>query len=338
MREAKLKTPEKGTMTQVADDVFWLRFDLPFRLNHINLYVLDGPDGWILLDCGINTPETAEHWEALLAGPLEGRPVERIIVSHHHVDHVGFAGPLADMVGAPVHMSEPEYEFTLKMLRTAGAEFGELLEGAYRSYGLDESVMEMAKNDHNRFSNFTAPLPDAEMVREGDVVKTKGGAWRVRIDSGHSIAQIGLTDEARGLYLAGDFLLTRISPNVSAVLGDPDQNRLGSYLEYLDDVRAIPSDWLVLPGHDWPFSHGGERARELIAHHHHRLDALEEAGKDRPISTADAMEVLFDRDFGPHEVFFASGEARAHLTHLVATGRMAKDETDGVAVFRTAPA
>ena len=35
-----IEAAKKGSLRQLADDLFWARFDLPFRLNHINLYVL----------------------------------------------------------------------------------------------------------------------------------------------------------------------------------------------------------------------------------------------------------------------------------------------------------
>lgn len=336
MKKTEFAIPETGTATIIADDLLWMRFDLPFRLDHVNIYALEGKNGWIFVDSAINTPETEEHWKVLLNGPLSGIPVERIIVTHHHVDHVGFAGPLAAMTGAPVSMSEDEYQFTKLLLSIAGAEFGAILETAYARYALDRRVMDLAKKDHNRFSNFAAPLPaEVEILAEGDVVASKAGEWRVRIDEGHSVAQIGLVDDSRGIYLAGDFLLTRISPNVSAPLAEPDEDRLGSYLEYLADVTSLPSDWLVLPGHDQPFTEGGARAKELIGHHHHRMDLLHEAGKNKAITTADAMEILFSRVFGAHEIMFASGEARAHLTHLVAVGRMERDDSGDATLFRS---
>ena len=37
-------------------------------------------------------PPCREAWERLLAGPLAGRPVARVILTHHHPDHVGLAG------------------------------------------------------------------------------------------------------------------------------------------------------------------------------------------------------------------------------------------------------
>ena len=80
--------------------------------------------------------------------------------------------------------------------------------------------------------------------------------------------------------------------------------------------------WQVFPGHDWPFTKGASRARALIAHHRERLEALITAAHTAPLTVDDAMGVLFGKSFEAHELYFASGEARAHLTHLLATGKM----------------
>ena len=78
--------PEKGEIRALASDLYWARFTLPFRLNHINLYLLDTNEGWVIIDSGINTPDTAAQWDALLAGPLAGQRIDKIIITHHHVD------------------------------------------------------------------------------------------------------------------------------------------------------------------------------------------------------------------------------------------------------------
>lgn len=334
MLKLEMTPPEYGTMRRIADDLYWLRFDLPFRLNHINLFVLDCDDGWTIIDCGVNDTATADHWQALLSGPLKNRPVTRIIVSHNHVDHIGYAGSLAAITGAEIFMGKAEYDRTVSMLDMAGADFGAALEAAYHRYGMDEDALEMARSDHDRYSRFVAPLPPVTLIDQNTVINSKSGAWQVRIDHGHSIGQLGFTDHQRNLYIAVDFLLPRISPNISADFQEPEADKLGPYLTYLEEMTSLDPEMTILPGHDWPFSHGNDRAAALIDHHHQRLDALLAASAQNPVTTRDAMQVLFDRVFGAHEIFFASGEARAHLGHLVSTGRMTTDFTDGVEYFR----
>ena len=322
MQKIDLDAPRHGQMCRITDDLFWLRFDLPFRLNHINLFVLDRGDGWIIIDCGVNDRATADHWQALLAGPLAAKPVRQIIVSHNHVDHIGYAAPLAAMTGAEILMGAAEHERTIHMLNMAGPKFGAALEATYKRYGLDDDALAMARQDHDRYSRFVAPLPQVTLIDESAVIESISGRWQVRIDHGHSIGQLGFTDHQRGIYIAVDFLLPRISPNISADFEDPESDKLGPYLDYLAEMESLDPAMIILPGHDWPFTHGNERARALITHHHQRLDALMQAAEAAPLTTADAMQVLFDRVFGAHEIFFASGEARAHLGHLVASGQM----------------
>jgi glyoxylase-like metal-dependent hydrolase (beta-lactamase superfamily II) len=84
--------PEHGAALEVAEGVLWLRLPLPFRLDHLNAYALDDGDGWTLVDTGLDTETTRAAWDRLLSGPLAGKPVRRVILTHYHPDHVGLAG------------------------------------------------------------------------------------------------------------------------------------------------------------------------------------------------------------------------------------------------------
>ena len=72
--------PRDGQIRQLADDLFWFRFTLPFRLNHINLFALETAEGWLLLDCGINAESNATQWPAILAQLQARKPIAGIIV------------------------------------------------------------------------------------------------------------------------------------------------------------------------------------------------------------------------------------------------------------------
>ncbi|NDA18300.1 MAG: MBL fold metallo-hydrolase, partial [Alphaproteobacteria bacterium] len=109
MTPLAIDPPKAGEMVALADDLYWMRFTLPFRLNHINLYAFDTEDGWLLLDCGINSQAIADQWQIMLDGPLSGRPICGIIVSHYHADHVGYAGKLAAITGARIYMGAIEH-------------------------------------------------------------------------------------------------------------------------------------------------------------------------------------------------------------------------------------
>ena len=66
--------PEPGTAIEVADGVRWIRMPLPFALDHVNLYLIDDDEGWVLIDTGIATSQTQELWKRVLDTQLDGKP------------------------------------------------------------------------------------------------------------------------------------------------------------------------------------------------------------------------------------------------------------------------
>jgi glyoxylase-like metal-dependent hydrolase (beta-lactamase superfamily II) len=53
-------------LNEVAPGIYQLKMPLPFRLDHINLYLLEDIDGWILIDTGLNTKTSQELWEQFI--------------------------------------------------------------------------------------------------------------------------------------------------------------------------------------------------------------------------------------------------------------------------------
>ena len=322
MTALELAPPAAGAIQKLADDLYWIRFTLPFRLNHINLFAFDTDDGWLLLDCGIKGDATAAQWQALLDGPLAGRPVSGIIVSHYHADHVGYAGALAARTGAQVYMGAVEYEQAQWGLCQTDSEYGSMMANAYQRFGLAESHITAARDTGNYYRFLVGELPNVITVDSTYQFFTKAGCWQAKFDAGHSPGHMSLTDSARKLHICVDFLLPRISPNISARMRDLNDDMLADYLRYLDSMANVPADWLIIPGHDWPYFGGGVRARQLSAHHAARLEQLLDMIGDKPVNTNDAMLALFPFDMTGHEIFFASCEARAHLNHLVTNGHL----------------
>ncbi len=334
MTPLPLEPPAPQQMQLLADDLYWIRFTLPFRLNHINLYAFDTEDGWLILDCGIDTPVNADQWTAMLAGPLAGKPICGIIVSHYHADHVGYAGRLSALTLAPVYMGAVELEQARWNLGMSDVQSGDAMASAYARFGLPAETVERTRAKGNYYRQLSGDLPKSvSIIEPGQQFRTRSGLWQARFDAGHSPGQLSLVEAGRKLHICVDFLLPRISPNISVPLRNIDSDMLGHYLTYLDGLSELDDDWLIIPGHDWPYYGGGVRARELISHHVNRLDQLRAAAKKAPLSTADAMAVLFAFDLTDHELFFAICEARAHLNNLVARDELSINKKDGVDYF-----
>lgn len=333
LRQIDITPPGDGEIVRLDEDLVWYRFRMPFRLNHINLFALETESGWMLVDCGINTNDTGGQWDAILPQLTAQRPIAGILVTHHHGDHIGHAGPLAARTGAPILMGRAEYDMARAALAMSDAEYGEMTAAAYANYGLPAEVIERNRRIGNYYRQLVAPLPEVTIIDTSWRLRTIAGEWSPRFDAGHAPGHIGLVDGNRRLYLAIDFLLGRISPNISVNLGNPDGDVLASYYNYLNDLEWLTPDWQILCGHDWHYFDGARRARQLIQHHDHRLDQLR--ATTTPQTTADAIRTLFPMELTDHEIYFASCEARAHLNHLVTRGEMERDMTGDVARFTT---
>ena len=115
-------------------------------------------------------------------------------------------------------------------------------------------------------------------------------------------------------------LLSTISTNVSVWSIDPEGDPLRLFLDSVARYRELPEDVLVLPSHGKPFRGAHQRVAELEAHHAARFAELLQA-LDRPKSAGDVLQVLFRRPLDAHQMFFAMGEAIAHLHYLYYAGK-----------------
>src|SRR5271165_2362766 len=303
--------PKPGEAIEVRPGVLWSRFPLPFRLDHVNIYLIEDGDGLALIDAGIDNAQSRAAWEALLAGPLRGRRLTRVIATHFHPDHVGLAGWLCERFGLQLAMSETEYLIALNIRLDPQGLRSEPYRGFYRSHGLTEESTELLLGNGLQYLRmvFSPPRTFLRLIAE-DKLTIGGREFEVMTGAGHSPEQVMLYSKADNLVLIGDQAM------------DPDGDPLGAYLRSLEKLKAaLPEDVLVLPGHNLPFVGLRTRADELIAHHEARCRAIVEACKIEPQTVADLVPVIFGRKIeDPHQLVFAFGEALAHVNAMIRDG------------------
>lgn len=310
---------------------------MPGPLKHVNVVVLDDGPGVAVVDTGLAVQPTRDAWEALLAGPLAGRPVTRVIATHFHPDHVGLAGWLCERFEAPLYMTRSEW--LLARLLTSDIRDAPPTEALahWRLAGWDEARIEAeAAKGWGRFASVVAPLPHRySRLVDGQQLLVGDRRWRVVVGSGHSPEHACLVDEAGGIMIAGDQVLPKITSNVSLMLSEPDEDPLGDWLASIARLKALDDALLVLPGHGDPFTGLHARLDALDAGHRDRLDALH-THLAEPRRAVDCFGVLFGRAIDDGLIGLATGEALAHLRHLEVEGRAVRDIREGVAWFRRA--
>ena len=324
--------PGPGEGVEVAPGVLWMRLAMPIALNHINVYAVRDGDGWALIDTGLDLPETREEWERLLAGPLEGAPVTRVICTHMHPDHIGLAGWLCGRFRAPLMMTRLEYVTARMLVADTGAPAPETGATFYRAAGWTEAELEGYRKGYGQFGRWVSPMPSGFVrIREGDRVSIGGQDWRVVVGEGHSPEHACLWRETDGVVLGGDQILPKISSNVSVWPTEPDADPLGDWLDSLERMKTVfPDEVLVLPSHGEPFRGVQARLDALIRGHVTALKRLERT-LGAPCRAVDVFQALFARPVGDGVRGMATGESLAHLNYLLRRGRAARRrDADGV--------
>lgn len=324
--------PAPGTVHELAPGLAWIRMPLPFALDHINLWLLDDGERVVAVDCGYASAETQAAWDAALAA--DGRPLERVIVTHHHPDHIGLATWLAARDGASIHMTQGEFLAAQAVWhQLPGYSIVDMLDQFHR-HGLHDERHEALATRGNAYRRGAPEIPGRyHRLFDGDELRIGAHTWRIVVGFGHAPEHASLYCAELGVLISGDMLLPRISTNVSVYAATPYDDPLGWFLRSLRELCNIPDDTLVLPSHGKPFKGIRSRVDQLVAHHRERCEVLL-AACDTPRTAAELLPTLFPRPLDTHQVMFAMGEAIAHLNHLESQGALTRQvDADGLIRF-----
>jgi glyoxylase-like metal-dependent hydrolase (beta-lactamase superfamily II) len=333
--------PGPGEAVEVAEGVLWLRLPLPTKLDHVNVYALDEGTHWAIVDTGMDLASSREAWDLLLAGPLGGRPVGRVVLTHHHPDHVGLLGWFAAR-GAEVWATRLGWTLA-RMLQLDHHDVPPPEQVAFRRRA-GMPAAELAKFATERPFNFsmcTAPIPlGFRAIEEGARLTLGGRDWVVHFGHGHAPdhATFWTGDEPGGLVLAGDQIIPGISSNIGVYPSEPEADPLAQWLESCARLRRLAEghDPLVLPGHKLPFRGAVFRLTQLIENHESALERVLRALDQGPRTAAELFEPIFKREIGGSQYGLALAEAVAHMNHLHRAGRVTRRLRDDAWVYAEA--
>ena len=310
-------------MEQLRPGLLRVTFELPLGIDHVHCYLLRSADGtWTLVDAGLGVRDPERVWAPVLDA-LDG-PVERIVVTHLHPDHVGGSADVAALTGARVHQGRLDYEQTLGAWgdeRTPARSAEHLA-----ANGMPDELVAQIRGEGAWLREHVRFVRDPQLLDAGDRVD----AWEVLHLPGHADGHIALLKD--GVLIAGDTILGRITPTVGLYQQSrPDP--LGDYLASLRRIAGLGAH-VAFAGHEAPVDDPETRVRELEAHHEERMGAALRALAEEPRSAYAVSLELFPSELPPGQRRFAVAESLAHLERLVVEGQARREQGDGVTRYR----
>jgi len=305
----------------------------PFPVGPVTVYLTDAPgEPLTLLDTGPLHPPT---WSALQAGlaALGYTPaqLERIILSHTHVDHVGLAADLVDASGARV-LTHPWNVAQLSDYDADRERTIAFYSGLLRRAAVPVEMLAAVGWVTTGMKNFARPVGVSATLAEGQTLRLAGRDWQVLHTPGHSAGLICFYEPQSRLLLSGDHLLADISSNPVVEPPPPGQaERLCSLAAYRDSLRRVAAMdvALALPSHGPAITDVAGLVAQRLDFHEQRLAQVLDALRGGARTTWDVVHTLFPNR-SPLDTFLAVSEVIGHLDVLELEGKIRSNIRDGI--------
>lgn len=303
-------------------------------LSGTNCYVVHEGDGWLIIDTGY--PDLSVRHQ--LRDQLQALGIDwkhaACFITHQHHDHVGLVDKVIP-AGTPIYLGKrgcTRFMHTEGSLQLSSTSIPVGAKERFLSEGTDASCAEAFQEVSEADLGFDPRRYDIRLVDEGDTIAA--GACRLQVVdlSGHAYGHLGLLEPQSATLFCGDHILAEVSPSIAPSRGVPGYDALGSYLDNLHKVRAMPLARLAW-AHGPLFEEFAPRIDYLIEHHQRRireaLDIVRSADRlgGEAVVRAMTWNVPFDTwdDIPVLQRSVILGEGFAVLDYLVDRGGIVRE-------------
>lgn len=255
-------------LKKITEEIKVLSLPYAFGMEQVNCFLIKGEKGYTVVDTGHYSEEGIQTWEALMAS---GLTIEKIILTHYHIDHLGLAKWFQKNHQIPIFISSKGFR---EMQRRQDKDYRLFVVNLFEQHGCHE-FSKVASTDFSSVYDF---VPDG-LFEENQSIKIGKEFYETIWTPGHSADQFCFYQREKEIMIIGDHVLEKISP-VVLIESPQDLNPLRDYLNSLDKIKDY-SIKLALPGHGHTMKGLGNRLVEIKSGHQHRMHQILECIKDQ---------------------------------------------------------
>src|SRR3954470_5216308 len=314
---------------------------IPLPLAHVgsvNAWLLRG-DPLTLVDTGPRDPAALQALEdGLRAEGLRIEDLELLLLTHHHVDHVGLAATIARRSGATIAALGALGDYAERYADEV-EEDRRFSHRLMRHHGVPEHVLAGGEPLWDFLRTNAEAFGVGTRLADGDRIQAGGRALRVVARPGHSTTDTLFVDDREALAFTGDHLLSRISSNTE--IASPERSadgRARSRVRYLDGLRETARMPLrrLLTGHGPPVTGHARLVRARLLEHRRRSERILAILDEGPTTAYAIAGPLWPASPVPRQPLLVVWEVLGHLELMLADGRVAERAGDAGSVFEVA--
>jgi len=312
-----------NSIVSIFDDLKLIKPPSPYWPESANVYVFRDGDGVSFFDVGCGAIASVERiFSALKNLKWTSRPVQKVILSHAHPDHVGAMEVLlAEISPEFIILHEIDIAYALDPQKLS---FSFDIPLCNERLTRGRSQNKNSENDvrfdligYFRSLNCSMCIiePNSPVV-EGDAIDVGDYSFRVFHTPGHAPGHISLYESSKRLLLAGDLIgeiVAWYTPSSGGVEG---------YLDSLRKIDDLDVD-LILPSHGDLITDAKKAIKETREKILERDNVINDALQNAPKTFEELNRALFDK---PNIQFFPGIPIlESHLQKLINEGKVRKE-------------
>ena len=330
--------PIFGTIKEISDGVHWAQMRLPMLIDHVNIYILEGSNYLTVIDTGLNVQECRTAWLEILKNNFNNKPVKKVVITHHHPDHIGLLGWFCKNFGVEVFASRTSWLLARMLYLDKQSEPSSQAKDFWIKAGMDKIMFEEKSNGRPfNFSDGVSEFPIGfTALNQGDEICFSDKKWRIEFGNGHAPDHITLWGIDNPLVIVGDQVIPGISSNLGVYPTEPSLDTVGAWLNSCTRfLEMAQTDHFVLPGHKLPFYGLSLRLRQLIDNHRAALGRIERKLMEGSFTAVELFQPIFKKEIKKSEYGLALAEAVGHLNYFRARNLVNTSvRKDGAILFK----
>jgi len=253
---------------EIIQGVHQIKVPLPGAVDSMNVYLIEGTQGNLLIDTGLDTSECfGALRDALKFSGFGFKDITVIAATHVHPHHFGLASKLKQLSGAKVALGDIEAKF-IDTRYTRSDALVKQVKQLLISNGVPEGDATSLAESPLAIKEFVSVVKPDIILKDGDKITVASQEFKVVLSPGHSPGHICLYEPKRKMFFSGDHLLPDVFPHIG-YHPQSGENPLADFFKSIEALGKLDINF-IFPGHGSVFSGFKLRLQELHYYHDQR--------------------------------------------------------------------